>query len=373
MGTVFFYISGHGFGHAVRQLAIIERLLAIGPSDLHVVIRTEVPAWIFTHVLHGRVTVVPGEVDPGVVQIDALHVDAASTVRGVRQFYADLEPRRRLEAARLREAGAQLVVADAPPLACAAGRQADVPVFVCANFSWDWIYEAFLDPDTAETLLPLLRQTYAAASGVWRLPLHGGFDWAPSIVDVPLVCRRARTELTRDRIRDVLGLPLDRALALVSFGGYAVHDLPLARLDCTPEWRVIVTSPDEPAGAPPPGVHVVSEARMAARGLRYEHLVQAVDAVVSKPGYGIISDCVAHGKPLLYTSRGAFPEYEILVREMPRFLRVAYLDRERLMEGRWRDALDTLSARPAPPSEVRTDGAEVVARMILERLEAPPT
>ena len=368
MSPVAFYISGHGFGHAIRQLAIVEQVLALSPPDLHVVIRSEVPERIVTRVLRDRFTLIPGETDPGVAQIDALHVDAAATARRVRKFYRDIEARSRAEAALLRRVDAALVVSDAPPLACAASRQADIPAFVCANISWDWIYEAFLDPETAGTVLPLLRRTYGTAAGVWRLPLHGGFGWAPAIVDVPLVCRRARTEYARDRIRYELGLPVDRPLALVSFGGYGVDDLPLARLDCTPEWGVIVTTPDDRAGDLPPGVHGVSESHIAARGLRYEDLVHAADAVVSKPGYGIISDCVAHERALLYTSRGTFPEYDVLVREMPRFLRVQYLEQERLMDGKWREALEALRAQPAPPERLRTDGAEVVARMILARL-----
>ena len=35
-------------------------------------------------------------------------------------------------------------------------------------------------------------------------------------------------------------------------------------------------------------------------------LVGAADAVVSKPGYGIISECIANETAILYTSRGHF-------------------------------------------------------------------
>jgi hypothetical protein len=38
--------------------------------------------------------------------------------------------------------------------------------------------------------------------------------------------------------------------------------------------------------------------------------------------------------------------------------------------GRWQDGLDALAAAPPPPDAPRTDGAEVVAAMILERLAA---
>ncbi len=48
-------------------------------------------------------------------------------------------------------------------------------------------------------------------------------------------------------------------------------------------------------------------------GLLYQDLVAAADVVVSKPGYGIVSECVANGTALLYTSRGRFIEYDLFV------------------------------------------------------------
>ncbi len=63
---------------------------------------------------------------------------------------------------------------------------------------------------------------------------------------------------------------------------------------------------------------------MYAAGLRYEDVVRAVDVVVTKPGYGIIAECLANDTALLYTSRGHFIEYDVLTRDAPRFLRTAY-------------------------------------------------
>ena len=67
---------------------------------------------------------------------------------------------------------------------------------------------------------------------------------------------------------------------------------------------------------------------------------------------------------MLYTSRGRFAEYDVLVREMPRYLRCAFIDHEALLAGRWQAALDAADQAPAPPETPRTDGAEVIADMI---------
>ena len=106
-------------------------------------------------------------------------------------------------------------------------------------------------------------------------------------------------------------------------------------------------------------------------GLRYEDLVGAVDVVITKPGYGILSDCVANGAAMLYTPRGRFAEYEVMVREMPRLLRCRCLESDAFADGRWNEGLRELAALPPPPVQPRTDGAEVVAAMIAERLSVP--
>jgi L-arabinokinase len=219
--------------------------------------------------------------------------------------------------------------------------------------------------DAAPDLLPAIRSAYGSAAAAWRMPMHGGFDSIRAIQDIPYVARHPRADLSIADVRRLLGLPVDVRVALASFGGYGLGTLPLDRLDCLPEWQVAVTGPRAFADPLPQGVVGVSEAAMYEAGLRYEDLVRAVDAVVTKPGYGIVSDCVANDTPMLYTSRGRFAEYDVMVAEMPRVLRCRFLDLESLLAGRWKTALDAVAAAPGPPVRPRTDGAAVVTRLIL--------
>jgi L-arabinokinase len=72
---------------------------------------------------------------------------------------------------------------------------------------------------------------------------------------------------------------------------------------------------------PTSGFHVFATRDLQARGIRYADLVAAADVVISKPGYGIVSECIANGTALLFTRRGHFIEQEVFVREMPHVLR----------------------------------------------------
>lgn len=360
--TLAFYVSGHGFGHASRQIEILNALGRRVPG-LSLLVRTAAPRWLFDRTLRVPATLIPGECDTGAVQIDSLRLDEAATVRAAREFYARFDERVAEEAALLRAKRVALVVSDAPPVACAAAAAVDIPSIVIGNFTWDWIYAGYSDRFGAEIAdtVGIIGEAYARAIAGWRLPLHGGFETLRKVVDLPFVARHARRP--PDEVRELLGLPA-RPLVLSSFGGYGLPGLNLESLDIFERWTVVVTGTTEPA-ARGTGIVYVNEREMYARGLRYEDLVGAVDVVATKPGYGIISECAANGTAVLYTSRGRFREYDAMVREMPRVVRCAHIEQASLFTGAWREPLDALLASPAP-ERVPTNGAELAA----ERLSA---
>jgi hypothetical protein len=362
--AVFFYVSGHGFGHASRQIEVINALGAIRP-DLTIAVRSSAARWLFDRTARVPVALLPGECDTGVIQVDSLRLDARATVERAEAFYRELGLRAEREATLLRQQDARLVVADAPPLGCAAAAAAGIPSVVVSNFTWDWIYEAYeAELASAPALLPAIRQAYRLADAAWRLPMHGGFSTFGTIVDTPFVARHARH--ARDDVRRRLSLPLDPPLVLSSFGGYGVSGLDVSRLDCLDDYGVVLThrDPHEAVRDAPAGVHQITESTLYGGGLRYEDLVGACDVVATKPGYGIISECVANKTAMLYTSRGRFAEYDVLVAEMPRYLRCGYVDHASLFAGRWRDALDRILESSEPPARPPTDGAGWVAERI---------
>jgi L-arabinokinase len=368
VSAVAFYISGHGFGHASRQIEIINTLGALRP-DLRILARTSAPQWLFDRTVRVPFEFQHAECDTGAVQLDSLHLDVDETIRRAATFHATLDSRTEQEAAILRNAGVALVIADAPPLACAAAAAAGVPAIVISNFTWDWIYEGYRESlAAAPRLIPTIKSAYANAAEAWRLPMHGGFEPFTVMRDLPFVARHATHG--RAHTRALLGLPQSGRLALSSFGGYGIDGFDPAHLDCLDDIGVVLTGRDGGHGAAPPGVHLLDESRIYDQGLRYEDLVHAVDVVVTKPGYGIISECLANGTALLYTSRGRFREYDVLVAAMPRFLRAGYIEPAALLAGRWKASLRALFAMPEPPERPETNGAAVAAQGIEQRLTA---
>jgi UDP:flavonoid glycosyltransferase YjiC (YdhE family) len=360
---IFFYVSGHGFGHASRDIEVVNALLDRRP-DLPLVIRTPAQQWLFDLTLRHPVQFEPVETDTGIVQIDSLHLDAPGSIRRAAEFYRDFDGRASREAERLRAGAARLVVADIPPLAFEAARLVGVPSIALGNFTWDWIYAGYPELlDDAPELITMLRRAYAHAASAIRLPMHGGFDDIETIDEVPFVARRSHRAPAD--VRRALGLDIGRPVALLSFGGHGLEGLDLDRIDAAREWTIVTTGQVGGRGS---SAHVtdIDERGLYDEGLRYEDLVRASDVVVTKPGYGIIAECLANQTAMLYTSRGRFVEYEVLVEAMPAFLRCRFIGQADLYAGAWLAHLSALAAQPAPPTQPATNGAEVAAELILD-------
>lgn len=340
---VVFYISGHGFGHASRGVELINEIAGIRP-DAAFVVRTSAPAWLFERA--AATVVQPLETDTGVAQIDSLHLDEEETARRAAIFYRDFDRRVTDEAATLGRLQADIVLGDIPPLAFAAALRAGIPSVAVGNFTWDWIYEAYpafgrLAPD----VIPTVQRAYAGATVALRLPLHGGFEPMAAVIrDVPLIARRS----TRDPAdtRRLVGVSGDRPVVLSSFGMYGI-ELPYDGIKEAGAFSLLTFDDHLP------------------HGLQYQDLVAAADVVVSKPGYGIVSECVANDTALLYTSRGHFVEYDVFVAEMPRVLRCGYIANDDLLAGRWQRPIEAILSQPPPSERARVDGAPVAAKEII--------
>ena len=71
---IVWYVSGHGFGHASRDIEIINALRECRPG-LPVIVRTGARRWLFDLTLKAPVEFQPVDCDTGVVQIDGLRLD----------------------------------------------------------------------------------------------------------------------------------------------------------------------------------------------------------------------------------------------------------------------------------------------------------
>ena len=361
MISVAYYISGHGYGHAVRSGQVIRRLKEACP-ELEFHVRTTAPRWFLNH-LPFPVSYGEQLMDVGIVQRDSLQMDIEETLHACESLRERIPALVEENLAFIEQKKVRLILGDIPPLCFEIASQASLPSVAIGNFSWDWIYRAYLPGFPA--FLPLICEMesfYRKATLALFLPFSCDMEIFPKQKSIPLIA--STSSLDKIEARRRFGLPAAASVVLISFGGFGLERIRWERLEQMEDFFFVTTGP---AFRAEKNIRIFPDAQP-----HYEDLVRAADVVVSKPGYGIVSDVIAHQVPLLYTSRSDFPEYPYLVEALNSCTTCELIPQEELLEGNLISYLERLLEKEPNWPEVPLNGAEAAAEKILALLSSFP-
>ena len=364
--SVLALISGHGFGHWTRSEAVLERLA----RDRHVHVRTNLRATTLARRASWCATLDEWDLGPGVAQRGPLEVDVPASLAAWEAHEAAWARQRAAALAEARALGVRLVYADVPPCAFPLAADLGVPSLAVANFPWSWIVANLPDAPQAGPLARRLAAQEAHATAAVYLPGGGGLEvFGPPRAE--LLLRReptlSRAE-ARARIPRPAGSAGARPLVVVSFGGFG-SELSLGEAAArNPDFDFLAFGQ---AGLSLPNLRVLPHDH----GLPHQDLVLGADAVLSKPGYGTVIECLAGPTPLVWCEPApAFCEHAILAERIQAWLPEARITRADLLAGRWSDPLRrALAASPAQPGPLNGLEGVVALADALWRGEDPPT
>ena len=97
LSTLVWFISGHGFGHASRDVEVLNALYALRP-DLRVILRSAVSPELLRRTMRGPYELRAGESDTGVIQSSSVAHDDDATLDAAIAFHADLAGKAEAEA-----------------------------------------------------------------------------------------------------------------------------------------------------------------------------------------------------------------------------------------------------------------------------------
>ena len=351
---IVYYISGHGYGHAVRSLQIIQELLELGVA---VIIKTTTPAFLFKEGLSRPTPVIAEGFDVGLHQIDNIRFDLEKTKESVIALLAMAEGLVGKERNFFSDQGISGIVSDIPFIPLAAAGRSGLPSIGISNFSWDWIYSYYSKRDPE--WLPLAEAIagyYREGGLLLRLPFHGEMSAFRRIEDIPLVARKSGKEKTE--IRKILNLPRGPKIGLIGFSRLDLQEKAIRKIArFSKDYLFLIKDPLN--WKSPVFTRVEEEVPFA-------DLVCAADFVITKPGYGMVADCLSHGTPMIYSDRGEFPEYPILVEGIKSHLAGCFMPSQDLYSGHWGPYLENIINQPRLQPKLRTDGARVAAHRIVE-------
>lgn len=305
-----FVVTAHGYGHACRQMEVMRALLSRDPAA-RVVVLTAAPESVFKDylgaapALYARVTVVPYRADVGLAQRDGLTLDRDRTRGALEAAWGDPDRAELALADAIGRHHPSIVVGDIPPVAFGAAARLGVPSVAVGNFDWAFIYRAYAERDPAfATWADLAARWQAQATLAIHLEPGPPLSGFRHVVEGGVVARERLTIVPN--VRERLRIPDGDRAVVVSFGGFGLSD-PERWIPRIPGVTWILAAPMQDLGR--------EDARFVAEdaGVPYLELIAAADAVLTKPGYGIVAEATRQRTRLLYTDRGDFPEYPHLV------------------------------------------------------------
>jgi hypothetical protein len=339
ISRIAFFLSGHGFGHGVRQSAIMEAL----PPSVDLDIFTSLPASFFREELHRPYTLHPCEIDCGCLQNSTVDVDIEATL----SRYAEIDAGREGHIARwseaLRDIRPDRVLGDIPPLCFPIAKAAGIGSWAVSNFTWLDIYRPYVESRPRyRDMLRRMEQDYALADKRFLLYPHMDGGYPGGSESAGILCRPGRER--RAEFAGRFGIDPGKRWALIYVGSHGLEGVAWENLARFPDWEFLGLY--ELKGAPA-NYRVVRKDP----SFRYADLTASCDLVIGKLGYGLVTECLTQGKPVLFLGRKDFSEFAMLKalvedeglgREIPLedFLR---LDLE--------SALQDLTARPLRPRE----------------------
>ncbi len=349
-----FFVTSHGFGHAARVCAIIDKL-SENPKYKFFIF-TQVPKWFFENSLRCNFEYHSIKTDVGLMQTDPFHEDMTLTIDALEDYFPFRQELISHSEELLREHEVDLIICDISPLGIILSKKMNLVSILIENFTWDWIYSFYEEQyPKINKFIEYLSEIYDSATYHISCTPNCSTRLKSFIVDP--VFREVRDH--NKQIRKELGWRSGEKLILISMGG-----IPIEKFNSN------VSSPMDGYKFIIP-INKISRIQRTDRfiylphnhGFYHPDLVNLSELIVGKVGYSTISEVYALQKPFIYLGRKNFPESPILEKFIQQNMLAISSSQEELFSEEWFTKIEALLATKKSPRVVE-NGAMQIAKII---------
>ena len=298
---------------------------------------TTIPSWFFDP-LESPYTYHPLMTDIGLVQETPLSADLAGTVERLNRFipFDDSEISRL--AMKIDGLNCELVICDIAPMGIAVAREAGVPSLLVENFTWDWVYQEYMEHHgRLKHHVDYLGRLFSEAD--YHVQTQPVCSMKAADLTVLPVSRKARC--VGNEVRQRLGIPEGAKMVLITMGGVPENYWSLKGLKLPEDLYLVV-----PGGSN--AFRVYDHLITLPHHSKFFHpdLINAADAVVGKVGYSTLAEVYHGGVPFGYIKRAHFRESEILAVYIERHMSGVAIKEESFRDGDWVSDVSRLLEMP---------------------------
>jgi L-arabinokinase len=335
----------------VRSTVIANNL----PLSVDVTFRTALPQSFFKDEMRRPFFWSEGVFDCGCVQIDGVTVDIPGTLNA----YKQIADKNRLlldqEVNWCKKNNISCIVSDITPFAFDVAKKTCIPSIALSNFTWYDIYSEYSsDNDDFLPYLDEIREQYNKADLFLTMFPANPMEYINRRKDISIIGRKGVS--VRKQIAERYGFSEEKKIGLIYIGCYGLNSIQWEKLGSLKEWEFLSLYD---VSQRPSNFHIVEK-----QWFKYQDLTASADVVISKPGYGVVSECFLNGTPLLYIPRMDFAEYPVLKAAIDSWGGGIQIVEQKLATGEWFDLLDEVKNRKMTPLTDK-DGVQSAIREIL--------
>ncbi len=363
MNPIAYYITAHGYGHGTRSCDVLRALHRLYPAQ-PVIVTTDLPRDFLNSRLKDctNITFRSGSFDVGLIQKDSIQSDLPKTLEALETLYARKEILIEQERRFIEENNVTAVTADIPAIPLAAAQRAGIRNIAIGNFSWDWIYEAYVPQNPQWAFFAeKFRAVYAKTGLLLRLPFAPPMEQFPNRKNIPLLASPGTPQ--REALAALTGANIQKQWVLLSFTSLDFSNWALENIRAlSRDYEFFCV---QPLNFSDSCIHAIDRHQIS-----FADILASCDVVISKPGFGLVSECIVNRKPLIYSDRGDFAEYPYLVEGIERYLRNIHLPLAQLYAGDFSHALEKIKSAPERWEHLASGGAEMIAQTLIHSGES---
>jgi len=352
---ILYYITAHGYGHAVRSAAVCNCLPS---SGVRLTIVSDIPQSFFEEEITIPHTVRRGVFDVGCLQSDGVTVQMEETLKA----YENISIRNDLllddEVRWCKDNGVGCIVSDITPFAFEIADKAGIPSVAISNFTWHNIYSHYVKRyPQYESMLMKMADQYAKATLALALYPASPMPFFTNMKSIPIIGRKGHNR--KNEICNHFGIDRRKHLGLIYIGNYGLQNVNWQRLEEFKEWEFVGVYPLSQSQTPS-NFHLVTKDKFS-----YQDLSSSADMIISKMGYGVFSESLTNGIALLYLPRDNFSEFEVLHAEAQRLGNGIFLHSDSFLNLDWEPYL-AKAVESGKREQIANNGAAICAEEIMK-------
>jgi len=328
-------ISSHGYGHFAMTAPILNELNKLDAIKLTV--RCALPEALLRSRIEGDFNIIPESSDFGMIMNSSLDVDLEAAADAYQKLHSNFSQAVTEEKEKLLALRPNLIIANIPYLTVAAAHQANIPVIAYCSLNWAEIFSSYFEdklPD-AKKILDEINGAYNLAECFVCPEPSMDMPGLNNIKNVGPVAKIATSH--RQLLNKQFSLSGGEKLVLITPGGVAtpvpVNDWPvIPGVVWITAWQYETQRKD-----------IISTERI---NILFSDLLASCDAVITKPGYGTVTETVCNGVPVLYVLRGDWAEERFLEAWWNVHGTAIKISREEFFKGNVKESLERLWELP---------------------------